>query len=130
MDSKALQKFVKRLLFIDWFPFNLRGRRARVAGSKILKIVHVRSQLAEYHGLIQVVPAGKEEGVIRRINRAKINGQQLQAHTYNRRFSRLDRRKTMSNEQRAPTFERREIERRRKHLVSQVVDASLSSRLT
>jgi hypothetical protein len=123
MNSKVLEKFVKRLLHPGWLPFNVRGR-VRISASKILKIVHTRSHSVEYYGLIQVLPASKVESVIQRINQAKIKGQQLQAHTYNKRFVRSDRRKMLFNETSGHPYDRREIERRRRNLVSQVVDAS------
>jgi hypothetical protein len=123
MNSKALEKFIKRLLSHSWLLFKVRGR-IRIAGSKILKIVHTRSCSVEYHGLIQVLPASKVESVIQRINQAKINGRQLQAHTYNKRFVRSDRRRMLFSEANEQPYERRQLERRRRHLVSQVVDAS------
>ncbi len=124
MDSRALDRFIKRLLFPGWLPF-IQAGRIRIAGSKILKIVHTRSHTVEFHGLIQVMPADRAKRVIDRINQAKIDGRQLHAHTYNKRFIRGDRRKTLFDPARTLVHERRQVERRRKHLVSQVVDATL-----
>ncbi|MGD8907795.1 MAG: hypothetical protein PVI92_00500, partial [Chromatiales bacterium] len=119
MNSKALKKFAKRLLSYGWLPFNLRNRII-ISASKILKIVHTRSRSVEYHGLIQVLPAGKVESVIQRLNHATINGQQLRAHTYNKRLIRSDRRGVFFSEANTQPYERRQHERRRSHLVSQV----------
>ncbi len=124
MDSKALDKFIRRLLFPGWLPF-MRAGRIRITGSKILKIVHTRTRSVEIHGLIQVMPASKAEIVIDRINQAKIDGRQLHAHPYSKRFLRADRRKVYFDPSREHTPERRRTERRRKHLVSQVIDATL-----
>ena len=124
MDSKKLERFIKRLLFPGWLPFAVNGR-VRITGSKILKIVHTRTRSVEYHGLIQVLPAARVPAVIERINQARIGNRQLQAHPYSKRFIRADRRRMLFGEAREQGRERRQVERRRKHLVSQVVDASL-----
>jgi hypothetical protein len=123
MDSKGLERFIKRLLFPAWLPFAVTGR-VRIAGSKILKIVHTRTRSVEYHGLIQIQPASRAESVIERINQSKIGGRPLHSHPYSKRYTRSDRRKKLFTEL-GHSYDRREIERRRKHLVSQVVDASL-----
>ncbi len=123
MDSKGLEKFIKRLLFPGWLPFTVTGR-VRIAGSKILKIVHTRTRSVEYHGLIQIQPASRAESVIERINQSKIDGRPLHSHAYNKRYARSDRRKMLFTEL-GHSYERRMVDRRRKHLVSQVVDASL-----
>ena len=123
MDSRALEKFVKRLLYPGWLPFNMTGR-TRISGSKILKIVHTRTRSVEYHGLIRIYPASKVESVIERINQSKIDGRTLQSHLYNRRLLRSDRRKGLVVDAQDRPFDRRRLERRRKHLVSQIVDAS------
>jgi hypothetical protein len=124
MNSKALAKFVKRQLSPAWLPISLNGR-VRVTGSKILKIVHTRSQSVEYHGLIQVLPASKAEGVMERINQTRIGDRQLQSHPYSRRFVQSDRRRQIYHDGRSKQSEHRQVERRRSHLVCQVVDASL-----
>jgi len=124
MDSKALDKFIKRLLSPGWLPF-MRAGRIRITGSKILKIVHTRTRTVEFHGLIQVMPASKAGSVIDRINQAQIDGRKLHAHPYSKRFLRSDRRKSFLDPSREKVPERRRIDRRRKHLVSQVVDATL-----
>lgn len=123
MDSKALERFIKRLLFPGWLPFVMNGR-VKIAGSKILKIVHVRSHSVEHHGLIHVLPSTQVERVIRRINLAKLGDQPLQSHRYSKRFTLLDRR-GMAYHEAAQRSERRQMERRRNHLVSHVVDASM-----
>ncbi len=123
MDSKGLERFIKRLLFPGWLPFVVNGR-VRISGSKILKIVHTRTRSIEYHGLIQIQPASRAESVIERINQSKIDGQLLHSHPYSKRYARSDRRKRLFPEH-GHSYERRVLDRRRKHLVSQVVDASL-----
>jgi hypothetical protein len=123
MDAKALERYVKRLLFPNWLPFGLHGR-IKIYGSKILKIVHIHSHSVERHGLIQVLPASQVEWVMRQINQTRIGGRYLQSHPYSKRFTRLDTRDiTFAGVQKAS--ERRQVERRRSHLVSQVVDASM-----
>lgn len=124
MDSQALETFVKRTLSPGWLPFAVTGR-VRVKGSKILKIVHTRTRSIEYHGLIQIQPASQAERVIQRINSAKINGRRLECHPYSKRFSRADRRNMfMEAGGKASSSDRRQVERRRGNLVSQVVDSS------
>ncbi|MEJ2692084.1 MAG: hypothetical protein P8166_03255 [Candidatus Thiodiazotropha sp.] len=124
MNSKALAKLIKRRLFPAWLPISL-NRRVRVAGTKILKIVHTRTQTVEYHGLIQVLPANKVEGVMERINQTRIGDRQLQSHPYSRRFVYSDRRREIYADREPKQSENRQLERRRSHLVCQVVDASL-----
>lgn len=124
MDARALEKFVKRLMFPGWLPFSVAGR-VRISGSKILKIVHTRTRSIEYHGLIHIQPASKVERVIERINQARINGRKLESHPYSKRYARADRRNMFYDAGKTVHPERRRVERRRKHLVSQVVDASL-----
>jgi hypothetical protein len=124
MDSKALERFIKRILSLGWLPFAVTGR-VRVRGSKILKIVHTRTRSIEYHGLIQIQPASRAEGVIQRINQSKFNGRRLESHPYSKRFARADRRNMFMDERGRAASDRRQVERRRRNLVSQVVDSSL-----
>ena len=123
MDSKALGRFIKRLLFPIWLPFGLNGS-VTISGSKILKIAHTRTYSVEFHGLIQVLPANQVERVIRQINQTRAGGRQLYSHHYRRRFTCLDRRFTDFAEAPSPP-EIDRVERRRNHLVSQVVDATM-----
>ena len=125
MDSIALERFIKRIMSPGWLPFTVTGR-TRIRGAKILKIVHTRTRSTEYHGLIQIQPASRAESVIERINKSKINGRRLESHPYCKRYARADRR-NMFIEQREKgrvAVDRRRIERRRRNLVSQVVDYS------
>jgi hypothetical protein len=122
MDSKGLEKLIKRMLRPLWSPFFIRGR-IRISGTKILKIVHTRSRTVEYHGLIQVKPEEKTQSVIEKINQAKIKGRILESHMYYKRYTRRDRRKMLLDGT-SESNERRHIERRRKNLVSQVIDAT------
>ncbi len=124
MDSKALERFIKRVLSPGWLPFAVAGR-IRIKGSKILKIVHTRTRSVEYHGLIQIQPASRAESVIERINRSKINGRTLESHPFSKRFTRADRRNAFLEVGDRGSTDRRRIERRRRNLVSQVVDSSL-----
>jgi hypothetical protein len=125
MDSKALEQFVKRLLHPRWLTLSAAGY-ARITGTKILKIVHARTRLVEYHGLIQVQSVSSVESVMQRINQARINGRRLQSHPYNKRNACKDRRSRPYGSGKRYYPDRRRIERRRTHLVSQVVDAFLS----
>ena len=124
MDSKALERYIKRILSPGWLPFAVTGR-IRIKGSKILKIVHTRTRSVEYHGLIQIQPASRVDFVIARINRSTIKGRRLECHPYSKRFARADRRNMFLQERDANAQDRRQVERRRRHLVSQVVDVSL-----
>lgn len=123
MDSQALERFVKRTLSPGWLPFAVTGR-VRIRGSKILKIVHTRTRSVEYHGLIQIQPASQAERVIQRINNAMINGRRLESHPYSKRFARADRRNMFIEAGGKSASDRRQVERRRANLVSQVVDSS------
>lgn len=123
MDSRGLEKFIKKLLRPAWSPFALSGR-IRISGTKILKIVHTRTRTIEYHGLVQVKPEERHREVIEKINQALLDGRRLESHPYSKRYTRRDRRKMLLDDPNASN-ERRRIDRRRKNLVSQVVDASL-----
>ena len=123
MDSKGLEKFIKKLLRPAWYPFYLRGR-ITITGTKILKIVHTRTRSIEYHGLIQVKPEEHTRSVIEKINQAKLDGRELESHPYSKRYTKRDRRKMMLDNPHY-SMERRLAERRRKNLVSQVIDARL-----
>jgi hypothetical protein len=123
LDSKGLEKLIKKILRPAWYPFYLRGR-ITISGTKILKIVHTRSRSIEYHGLIQVKPEERTQSVIEKINHAKFNGREWESHPYSKRYTRRDRRKMMLGDPYYST-ERRQTERRRKNLVSQVIDAKL-----
>ncbi|MCU7853476.1 MAG: hypothetical protein KZQ80_14830 [Candidatus Thiodiazotropha sp. (ex Monitilora ramsayi)] len=80
--------------------------------------------MTEYHGLIQIKPVDKIRGVVDKINQATLNGRRLEAHPYCKRFTRRDPRKLLFNDTHGSPSERRQVERRRKNLVSQVIDAS------
>ena len=123
MDSKGLEKLIKKLLRPAWSPFNLSGRIS-ISGAKILKIVHTRSRSIEYHGLIRVKPEERVQSVIEKINQAKVEGRNLESHPYNKRYTKRDRRKLLLDDPHDAN-ERRRTERRRKNLVSQVIDAKL-----
>lgn len=123
MGSKELEKFIKKILKSSWSPFTITGR-IRVSGTKILKIVHTRTRMTEYHGLIQIKPVDKIRSVIEKINQTTLDGRRLEAHPYCKRFTRRDPRKLLFNETKGNSPERRQIERRRRNLVSQVIDAS------
>ena len=123
MDSVALEKFVKRILSPGWLPFAVTGR-VRVKGSKILKIVHTRTRSVEFHGLIQIKPASQADRVIQRINSSRIKGRKLECHPYSKRYARADRRNMLMDAGRKTSADRRQVERRRGNLVSQVVDSS------
>ena len=125
MDSTALEKFIRRIVSPGWLPFAVSGR-VRIKGAKILKIVHTRTRSIEYHGLIQIQPASRAESVIQRINKSKVQGRLLEAHPYSKRYSRADRRNMFLQEQSQGRVaaDRRQIDRRRRNLISLVVDAS------
>ena len=124
MGSRDLEIVIKQLLKSTWMPFRLTGR-IRISGTKILKIVHTRSRLTEFHGLVQIEPKDKLVGVIEKINQASLDGRCLEAHVYAKRLTRRDRRKVQAAGEQYRQNDRRRIERRRKHLVSQIIDASL-----
>jgi hypothetical protein len=123
MDSKGLEKLIKKLLRPAWSPFSLSGRIS-ISGAKILKIVHTRSRSTEYHGLIRVKPEERVRSVIEKINRAKVDGRNLECHPYSNRYTKRDRRKLLLDDPH-DSNERRRAERRRRNLVSQVIDAKL-----
>lgn len=124
MDAKSLQKFIGHLLLPGWMSTTTTNR-SRVAGTKILKIDHILSRSVEYHGLVKIEPATQTAKLIDHINQAKIKGRRLGAHPYHSRFARADRRCQPVAEECGPLPERRRLQRRRKHLVCQVVDACL-----
>jgi hypothetical protein len=122
MDSKGLEKIIKKLLRPAWSPFFIRGHIG-LSGTKILKIVHTRTRRVEYHGLIRVKPEDKTDRVIKRLNQSVANGRKLESHIYCKRNTRRDRRKMLLDNHN-DSNERRRVERRRMNLVSQVIDAT------
>jgi hypothetical protein len=124
MDARGLEKLIKRILKPAWSPFGMAGR-IRILAAKILKIVHTRTRTVDHHGLIQISPASKTAFVIEKINQARLNGRHLEAHIYAKRYSKRDRRAMLLDDTPRKSTERRGLERRRKNLLSQVVDTAL-----
>ncbi|MCU7931365.1 MAG: hypothetical protein KZQ90_11225 [Candidatus Thiodiazotropha sp. (ex Codakia rugifera)] len=119
---RDLNKLVNRRFKPAWALMPIRG--AKIARSKILKIMYTRSRNWEYHGLVYIKPPSLVHSVIGRLNATTIEGKRLQAHPYIRRFTGRDRRSQLLGEVALFPGERRRMDRRRGNLVSQIVDST------
>ncbi|MES9817247.1 MAG: hypothetical protein ACH255_12830 [Candidatus Thiodiazotropha sp.] len=120
VSVKQLHKLVTRQLSPLWSIMPIRG--VRVEESKILKIMHTKSSVWEYYGLVCIKPSRQVHAVIGRLNTIKINGMRLQAHPYIRRRKSRDRRQRLVEGTEKYPGDRRRRDRRRGNLVSQVSD--------
>lgn len=120
VSVKQLHKLITRQLNPLWSIMPIRG--VKVEESKILKIMHTKSRVWEYYGLVCFKPSRQVHAVIGRLNTIKINGMRLQAHPYIRRRKSRDRRQRLVEGTEQYPGDRRRNDRRRGNLVSQISD--------
>ncbi|MCU7935415.1 MAG: hypothetical protein KZQ99_11110 [Candidatus Thiodiazotropha sp. (ex Dulcina madagascariensis)] len=120
--ARDLLKLVNRHFKPAWSVLPVNG--VRIAHSKILEILQTGSESREYHGLVYIKPPNMLHSVIGWLNATSVKGRRLRVHPYVQRYTGRDRRRQQLDKTIVFPGERRRRDRRRKNLVSQIVDSS------
>ena len=107
--------------------FRNRGSYSKL---QILQITDQHKKSSEFHGLVEIEPAEAALDAIKRLNSARLKGQQLEVRRYFRRSPYLDRRGQMPGKEELKFMDRRMSDRRRPHLEIKSVDIAGSTPAT
>ncbi len=107
----------------SWLPLHL-FTKPIIKRSKIIRIKDPENDTLEYHAIVQVDSSELADTIVENLDGRTVNGVFLKPHRYFRRFPNRDRRSR--HESGTPLTERRVMERRRKNLITYVLESAWS----
>ncbi|MET0027457.1 MAG: hypothetical protein ABW101_07440 [Candidatus Thiodiazotropha sp.] len=105
----------------SWLPLHILSK-PKIKRSKIIRIKDLESETLEYHAIVQVDSSELADTIVENLEGRTVNGLFLKPHRYFRRFPNRDRRSRHDSD--SPVTERRLTERRRKNLITHVLETA------
>jgi hypothetical protein len=119
VTTKEIQRVTQKGAYGSWSPLFLFAK-PKIKRSKIIRIRDPQTESIEYHAIVQVDSPITADTIIQNLDGKTVNGLFLKPHRYYRRFSNRDRR--INHDEPYDSEERRATDRRRRNLVTHVLD--------
>ncbi|MET0091872.1 MAG: hypothetical protein ABW068_17985 [Candidatus Thiodiazotropha sp.] len=121
VTTKEIATITRKEAHKSWLPLHILSK-PKVMRSKIIRIKDLESETLEYHAIVQVDSSELADTIVENLEGRTVNGLFLKPHRYFRRFPNRDRRSRHDGE--SPVTERRLMERRRKNLITHVLETA------